>query len=249
MRKEENCCGSNSCCGGQSVETTTNDNCCGTNGNCCETQENNCCSTNDCCATNDNCCDASNGTNDDCCAMNDDCCDASNALIDDAFSLYLDIPDVDFWKCNQIVTVVLTNIITNDDVEKFRKLSLTAHRIVDNVWRLDEARNFLLTLGFEVHNNIAVLPMTDDLSRIRYAFDLIVDVENRRAEHKSQKRRKQGEIENSNDAERNRILQEFENDRATCNTREAKDSKARNIGGKAQVKRFCDIGVDLNKGG
>eukprot|EP01130_Rhizamoeba_saxonica_P001127 TRINITY_DN11005_c0_g1_i1.p1 TRINITY_DN11005_c0_g1~~TRINITY_DN11005_c0_g1_i1.p1 ORF type:complete len:173 (-),score=33.52 TRINITY_DN11005_c0_g1_i1:178-696(-) len=156
--------------------------------------------------------------------------------------------DVDFWPCHKLLQLILKNIKINPNNPRYRSISIKSKKFSKDVWSIPAAKTLLYAIGFVLNDQSITLPNmenNEDLTMVDTILLLLDEADGIRTNVKRQQRANTVTV----DEDRERILAAFRDDRINNEGRRATDSVAREIGGGANINRYSDIGVDLNKGG
>jgi len=157
--------------------------------------------------------------------------------------------DVLFWPSHKLLERIVGNIATNPKDDKFRKISLSNPKFHENVWKVPGAPQFLFTMGFTEEDGNLVFPATADLAPLQHGLKQLQDAEGIRAYLKKQAAAQHRAKLAAESDMRQALKEQISCDRAETAQKETRDAKANKIIPGAQVMRFSDIGVNVNKQG
>ncbi|XP_064609339.1 uncharacterized protein LOC135473419 [Liolophura sinensis] len=159
---------------------------------------------------------------------------------------------------------IFSNAYNNPKEEKYRRLKKSNKTFHDKVWQYDGAQQFMLAVGCIEMEDSVFLPSDVDFSSALQILQQyhrsqshpatenhsgMSPEQKAKSQHLEKERQKHLEQMRRMKEEKKRISDQIKADRKEIDTRETKASRARNITKGANIKRFEDIGVDLNRGG
>ncbi|KAK6172309.1 hypothetical protein SNE40_015996 [Patella caerulea] len=176
----------------------------------------------------------------------------------------------DFKAAIDMVIKICRNIQANPQEEKYKNIKKDSKSLSKKIWQFSGGQELMLAIGWvEVDENIMYIEEKDLPSIIKLLEDKLkengfdstsvqsstnVQVSNGWTTEEMRKKEKLLEIEKEKRLasikrkreEEKRVKAQIEADRSNINVRELKASKAVEKKGGSNIKRFADIGVDVN---
>ncbi|EDO41740.1 predicted protein [Nematostella vectensis] len=157
------------------------------------------------------------------------------------------------------------NIIQEPNNEKFRNVRTENKTFSTKVWQLPEAQQFMLVWGWTQVEDHLVLASDDIIKPVKHVLqrrlNLLTMQQQRSAASSNrapvsekdrvlqEERKRRLEQAKHEKEEKKRIMAQIKADRENLKARQLKDSKARHLQSGGGMKKFEDIGVDLDGGG
>jgi len=179
---------------------------------------------------------------------------------EDAIALICKMPAETARFCMSTIVTMLSNIIKDPSMDKFRSISISNKRFNGAVWMTPGGGNLLLGLGFQEREGRCVLAQPSDLAPIIAAVEACqqgikaVDAAEREADM-AERRRDQEALKAklaADKALREEMKRKSALDRANKAAEGPVTQPSRNALGNAfgsTPKSFADAGIDLNAGG
>ncbi|XP_062513738.1 UBX domain-containing protein 6-like [Corticium candelabrum] len=156
-----------------------------------------------------------------------------------------------------------SNIQEHPNEEKYHQVRLANKTFNTKVWSHPAAQEFLFTCGWTVVDDLLVLPADSNLEEARRVLEKVICITEpvsprrkspaKRAPEKDKQldkeRKAREEQMQKQKEEKRRLAEKIKADRKETSQRQSKDSKAVTRPFGSDVKRFQDIGVDVNSQG
>ncbi|KAL5012376.1 hypothetical protein ScPMuIL_010927 [Solemya velum] len=170
--------------------------------------------------------------------------------------------EVQFRAALETILKIFRNVLAHPGEEKYKSIKTENKTFNSRVWRFSGSQQLLLASGWtEVDGHVV---LTDD-TRLKDIIGFIEtssydnresqrsSLNSKEADAKQEKlnedRKKQQDQYKKMMMEKKRISEMIKADRQETSARKSKDSHATHMDGQGGMKRYDDIGIDVNKGG